>query len=499
MKNNSSLPRIIITCCFFLSGCAALIYEILWVRIMTLFLGSSGWAVSTVVASFMAGLAAGSFFGGKASDYYSKRNLLKIYIFLEIGIAVSAFFSKSIIQIVQHIALQMHILTLPFSLQILIFFMLGFCLLLIPTMLMGATLPVLARWFINSHEDTGSKLGMLYAVNTLGALTGAGITGFYLLYYWGITKSLFLAAGINICCAVIIFLVWLTYNIDSDQGNIDTSDRATKKDFSFFLKKEILIPVLILFSSGIGAMICQIVWTRVMVLVLGSSTYAFTIILFVFLLGISLGSAVCAYLLKNYEPSWIGVGFTAGIIAVFIIMSLPLYNRLPYLLIRLYNLVFQNVVPLSLIHVFLCMIVMLLPTLGMGALFPITIAAAMRKNSLVGFHVGSFSMVAIAGNIAGSLIAGFVLIPLIGTEQSLLLAIGFYTAASITGWMKSSYVHKFKIGIVFLFIISLGIIMRPRWNIHILSSGAFLYAPKYKFITDYKSFFKLVNQNEILY
>lgn len=490
MFSNRTFQRSIVIACFFLSGCAALIYEVIWVRIMTLFLGNSQWAVSTVIAAFMTGLAAGSFFGGKISDHFQKKYLLKIFILLELGIAVSAVLSKPIINIVQNVTLACGILTLPFWLQSILWFVLGFGILVIPTALMGATLPVLARWFIDSYEETGNMLGKLYAVNTLGAVLGVSITGFYLIQYWGMTKTLLFAGGMNGFCAVIIFLLLRQDTKPVQEVPRGISHASASTPFLTFT---------ILFLAGFAAMVCQIVWNRLMVLVLGSSTYAFSTILITFLLGISLGSAACAHILKKHRPSWSGVGFVGGILFAVIIGSMALINRLPFLLVQLYPLVFQGFIPIHCIHLFLCVIVMLIPTLCMGVLFPLIVSSAIKGNNSVGLRIGTYTMVSIMGNVFGALAAGFLFIPFIGTEYALVIAITLYAIVSVIAWFQSGYIHRKKVVLFVVLIFLFGITLRPRLSVPILSSGAFLYAPQLKHLTSFAEFKEFLNRNEILY
>ena len=160
--------------CFFLSGAAALVYEVVWMRMLTQIFGSSAYAVATVLAAFMAGLALGSYVFGRLAR--RDRNLLRLYGVLELGIGVFGFLAPLFF----HAARGIYAPLFPLydfspTLFNLVLFILSFILLVVPTFLMGATLPLLSQFFVKSASHLGQRVGDLYATNTLGAVFGCAL------------------------------------------------------------------------------------------------------------------------------------------------------------------------------------------------------------------------------------------------------------------------------------------------------------------------------------
>jgi len=198
----------VIFICFFLSGMAGLIYETVWVRKLTLIFGASVYSTSTVIAAFMAGLSLGSIYFGKLIDRYHKP--LKLYAILEVCIAISALMVPFFIGMMEtlYIPLYPYLQNHPYIFSLLRFAG-SFLILLVPTFLMGGTLPILSKFIIPHFQQLGKNMGRLYAINTFGAVSGCLVGSFFLMPSFGISATNMIAVGINLGVAGLIILLSL--------------------------------------------------------------------------------------------------------------------------------------------------------------------------------------------------------------------------------------------------------------------------------------------------
>ena len=192
-----------VTLCFFFSGTTGLIYEVLWTRILGLVFGHTVFAITTVLAAFMAGLGLGSFLFGGVADRTARP--LRLYGLLEAGIGVYALITPFLFARAQDVYVPLHrVFGLSFLSFSLLQFLLVFSILLVPTTLMGATLPVLSRFFVGSLAVVGKQVGRLYALNTFGAVLGTYAAGFHLIPTLGVRTTLLLAAIANLGIGVLV-------------------------------------------------------------------------------------------------------------------------------------------------------------------------------------------------------------------------------------------------------------------------------------------------------
>lgn len=195
-KNNEMLANL--AAIFFVSGFSALIYQVCWQRILFTGFGVDLTSITVIVSVFMAGLGVGAYFGGRISDRFSQHVIL-IFCLVELGIGCFGMVSAQLIYFVQDLFIQSNILILS---------LVTFLLLIFPTFLMGATLPILTCFFNRYIENIGNSIGTLYFYNTLGAAAGAMATGFILFNYLALSQTIYLAATLNILISIIIFLMY---------------------------------------------------------------------------------------------------------------------------------------------------------------------------------------------------------------------------------------------------------------------------------------------------
>ncbi|MBM3243024.1 tetratricopeptide repeat protein [Candidatus Poribacteria bacterium] len=408
--------KLMILIIFFASGAIGLIYEVIWTRMLTLVFGSTVFAVTTVLTSFMAGLALGSFYFGRRAD--AQERPLRIYAYLEAGIGIFALVFPIILILLNGVYIgihrQIHTAFYPLSL---IRFMLSFLVLLVPTTLMGATLPMISKFFVSRLERLSWDVGRLYSLNTFGAVVGTIAAGFFLVKWFGVHWTLRLSAVINLIIAGIAILLdkqWV-----SEVGS-RKSEVGSQKDFN--PKSEIRNLRLVLWAfavSGFCALAYEVLWTRILVFFLGSTTYAFATMLSAFLFGLAAGSFIFAKIadLPYFREKMQHQVSMLGIVQIFIGLSaialLPAFSELYAI---------RTGLPAGRFWSFIsCLVVMILPTILMGASFPLVTRIYILNLNQVGRSIGNVYSINTVGSILGSFVAGFILIPLIGIQKSVIL------------------------------------------------------------------------------
>jgi spermidine synthase len=285
---------------FFFSGLCGLIYEVVWSRLLTLVFGNTTYAISTVVGVFMFGLALGSYLCGK---FLSKiKNLLKAYALIEIGIGIYAALSIPFLSVVQvvHTELFPSIYGNPFLLN-LVRILLSSALLLCPTLLMGATMPLLSQALARSPRFIGRDIGLLYAINTFGAAAGCFFGAFSLIPTLGIQLTIFAGAGLNVFLG---FMVWtfskgmLSKDIKELKPPTASQNKAVGES-SRITRNQSIFVLFIFMVSGFLALLYEVTWSRALILVFGTSIYAFATMLTTCLLGMALGSIVLGRLIDR--------------------------------------------------------------------------------------------------------------------------------------------------------------------------------------------------------
>ncbi|MDQ1316826.1 MAG: spermidine synthase, partial [Candidatus Poribacteria bacterium] len=206
MNQNKNWTREIVLLCFFVSGMSGLIYEVIWTRLLGLVFGNTVFANSTVLTAYMAGLALGSYLSAKYAD--KLKRALKSYALLEIGIGIYCFFIPFIISLLGNIYIPIQRnFELSFYPLNLLRFILCFFVLLIPTTLMGATLPIFSRFYVEQNENFGHGVGRIYSVNTFGAFVGTILSGFLMIAYLGINYTIIIAVVGNLGAAIVCLLI----------------------------------------------------------------------------------------------------------------------------------------------------------------------------------------------------------------------------------------------------------------------------------------------------
>ena len=410
---------LLIGVCFILSGATGLIYEVLWMRMLGLVFGATTLAVSTVLAAFMGGLALGSALAGRLSARIKRP--LRTYGWIEIGIAAYALLVPFLFTLVDNLYAFIWQQFQPgFFVFSLWRFVLSCALLLIPTTLMGATLPVLSAALLRSAKRNANSVTRLYACNLVGAILGTLAAGFFLLPALGVRSTILVAATLNVIVGLIS--IFAEKKVDATEteehsvprqiDELTAESEATGHRFWLFCA----------LASGFVTISTQVAWTRVISMVIGSSTYAFSIVVALFLIGLAGGAWLVGR--KNYSSKLRDAILKVELAtAISLFLSLFVINWIPGVLVNL-GLRFQisSWGGLLILQIVCAGALILIPALLMGMVMPVVLIWASNHREGAVRLVGRSYAINTVGAIAGAFITGFFLIPKTSTKHTLIFS-----------------------------------------------------------------------------
>ncbi len=455
---------LIVAALFFASGFSSLIYQVVWNRMLVLVFGATSLATSTVLAVFMGGLALGSFAAGRISGRAHRP--LFWYGVLEAIIGCWALMTPAMFAAATPLykSIWMHTHACMPLLSVLRLVCTGL-ILLVPTTCMGATLPLLSRYVTNSLNLIGSRVGTIYAVNTLGAVAGAAITGFVLLPTMGLHSITLFSAGINFVLFTVVLIISRSDSNApsvrlSPTDHLDSGESGASSTRAATVQSPAATVILVAFGlSGALAMIYEVCWTRSLLMVIGSSTYAFTVMLTAFLVGIFVGSLVCARWIDRYRHPLLLFALIEVALCVMTIFSMYLFNYLPFWDVYTTTLIRSNADLLLLVRFLFAGCILVPITLCLGAIFPVVVKAYTRDVSSVGTSVGSLYSANTFGAIIGAVLGGFLCLPLWGAEKTLVYgaAINLLIGAAVL-WAVKALSMRTKVASTVALILTAGII-----------------------------------------
>jgi len=291
---------LVVGICFFATGAAGLIYEIAWNRILALVMGNTSYSLATLLTVFMGGLALGAWIGGRWAP--PGRSALLMYGMLELGVGAYCLLFPVLLDLSDPLfaAIYRNHYASLVGFNLMQFFVVTL-LLLVPTTMMGATLPILTRFVVPHLGVMSRSVGVLYAVNSGGAFAGAMLAGFALLPSVGIQASYQIAAAVNILVGLVALALSARVAEPLPDAAFPSQRKANGRTVNTACDAQsaALTPTLLLVGfgvSGFAAMIYQVAWTRAVTLAIGSSTYAFTLITGAFILGLTLGSLALGWM-----------------------------------------------------------------------------------------------------------------------------------------------------------------------------------------------------------
>ncbi|MBI3857326.1 MAG: fused MFS/spermidine synthase, partial [Planctomycetes bacterium] len=456
--------RALVLAFFFISGVCGLLYEVVWIRVAGTVIGNTTFAIGTVVGVFMGGLAVGAWVGGKAADRRSGAALLRLYGLLEGGIALSAALvpilliaSEPLFHLLWNSVGQ--ISPLYAALRVILMGLV----LAVPTTLMGATLPVLTRFLSDSSQAAAGEAGRAYAINTFGGVAGTLLSGLLLIPSIGLRATTWVAVGLNLAIAAAALSL-----ARGKSGAVEASLAPEPSPRRLALVVSAL--------SGFASLIYEVAWTRSLVLSLGSTVYAFTLILTAFILGLAAGSAVSSRLVHRAKQPEAALAAIQALIGISAVVLLPFLGDLPIRMAPTAEQYHNRYNDLLVAQAKLIALFVFVPTFLIGAVFPFTFRLAAGDDRAVGRSVAAVYSWNTIGSIAGSLAASFVLVPMLGLATSIRIAATVNLAVA-AGVLAAG--ARFRLAAAAPAAAALVAWMLPSWDSKVLASGAYLYGQDY--------------------
>ncbi len=460
--------------CFLASGAAGLLYEVVWSKQLGYVLGSSLHAAAAVVAAFLGGLALGARLLGVPLS--RRANGARTYALLELGVALLGVALLPLLRLSDPLVGQLYRalggegpMFAAARLGLLMVFLVP------PAALMGATLPVLVA-HIERDAMVGAGLARLYALNTFGAVVGSLAAGFVLLPVIGLTATTFVAAALNLAAAA---LAWNAGGAPvkatgaaavpaSPAPSLDPGSRAVMA-WLFAL-------------SGFGALAFQMAWVRLFGLVFGSSVYSFSAVLGVYLLGIALGAALVGPRIRQLG-TLSGFAVLQLALAASAALAVQAFPGLPQRMLDMGTAAGTDWRGLLTAETGTVALMIGLPCVLLGALFPVSVRLLQSRD---GGHAAGFAYaVNTAGTIAGSLVAGFVLVPRYGVQGTHLLAVGIAGVAGLVALLLAWRRGERKgmapmLAVVALLATVLFVAIAPKWDPTLMTAGVYRPAQAFK-------------------
>ncbi|HET7770905.1 MAG TPA: fused MFS/spermidine synthase, partial [Chloroflexota bacterium] len=452
---------------FVASGAAGLIYQVAWVRILSMIFGVTVHAVSAVLAGFMAGLALGSFVAGRVAERV--RNPLLVYGIVEIGIGATGILTPAAFRELGQVypavnnwiegAVPAFAAGTPLghALPIALRLLLAFAILLIPTSLMGATLPIMLKSSLIRGSSLSGSVSLLYAINTMGAIAGTVAAGFYLISEYGVRASINAAVALNVAVGLVAVAASFVFSGRASTSRAGvTAERSAALGGTGFARAVVWLAFLMSGLCGLGF---EVVWFRLLALFSAdNSTYAFTVMLAVVLFGIAAGSYVLTPIAGAFGQRvnwWVVLALLELGIGVTAVYSITVLSNLPAAVKQVSawpGLSFMASLEDG--FMILAAFVAIAPSMflsGMTFAAAASLYAGDRPDAAR--RVGSLYAANVLGAIAGSLLAGFYLLPEFASQRSLsFLALGSVAAGAAVLWVAPRrWVHPIvKVGLTIL-------------------------------------------------
>ena len=412
---------------FFISGFTALLYQVAWQRMLGLFSGSDVRSVTVVVASYLLGLGLGNLISSRASDRFNNRQCVQIYGICNLGIALFAVSSRFLFYDLLFLRWQF---LAQYPLLMLAIVLVS---LLIPTTMMGLSLPLLSKAISRSVDKAASSIGWLYGINTLGSGLGTLISGWYIVGTLGYDKTVYLGAIFSSCVGLTALAISRKF------GTRNYSQSPSKNTAAPIARKQKSIKewYLLVFLSGFAAISWEIIWFRVLDIALQSNAYTYAHLLAFVLVsngvGSLLGSKAIPYI-RNPKKAFLLI---QGVVAIYSTIAIWLisfiWQTYPQLRAGEGYVNFSQIgFPLVFKYLIVPALMMILPNLLLGFYFPLVQKAIQNDGKAIARRVGSILVANILGNVLGSLITGLILLDLLGTSGSIKLlcciGLGFLVA-----------------------------------------------------------------------
>jgi spermidine synthase len=456
---------------FFVSGTAGLVYEVLWMRYFQLLFGNTAKAAATVLIVFFLGMAIGSLAGGRLAH---RGNPLRTYGWVELGIALAASPVPFLLPLYERVVPAAAFFDAAFSLDLLRF---GLALLVtLPAgILLGATFPIMGAALITTQRELGRTSALLYGLNTLGAVCGVALTGFFLPAAIGVTLTYASAIALNVVLAGLV-LAWLgrrplavspsmTPGVAGPSGGSQTPSKQTVPPR--LSDRGVLV---LAFGSGLALIGLEVLWTRMFALVFQNSVYSFAAIVVTVLVGLSLGALLVSRLAPRMVRPVDLLGATLSLAAISTALSPLTFFKTTGVTYFAYGAGW----PAYLYQVIgLVTVVILLPALLAGMTLPLLWRLFHREERSVGMSLGTVNFWNLLGAIAGAAGAGFFLIPSVGLWTSIAIMAGILLALGQVAWWSGSarFAWRWSVVVAPVFLVALLVANPLRYPVQQLADG----------------------------
>jgi spermidine synthase len=485
--------------CLLVSGVAALVYQVVWMRYLALFMGHTSYAVVAVLVVFMGGLALGNAMLGSLAD--RARRPLALYGWLEIVIGLYAWLFPWYFEVAQSMYFGVaKSIGMGGAAGLGLKFVFGLAILFVPTVLMGGTLPVLTRLVTRTLGELQERVSTLYFVNSAGAVIGVILAEFWFVPSGGLQVTVYLAAAMNLIVGAVAL------GVSGYLGEENNEKPAVPKPKSASSSGERgSVQRLVLWSialSGFVAMLYEVAWTRLLAMVLGSSSHGFSVMLITFISGIAVG----AWLIGRWREIENPVRLFARLeilVGVTIFISLFTFEYLPFWFVHLANLLNRTPAAYPLYHVVqasICFLVMFVPTVCLGMTLPLVSRIATEEVAKTGKSVGLVFSVNTIGTVLGAALTGLVLLPTLGLSRVFGLGIAINVAIGIVILIRGSEQSR-RFAMIGLPLLIIGIVsftggrFGNAWQ-RVLTQGLWRRATPPESMAEVR---RLANDSEILY
>jgi len=398
---------------FFFSGFVGLCYQVVWIRELSVIFGKTNAAISVVVSVFMLGLGLGSIYWGRRAIPHGK--LSRTFSFLQLGIAGG---STLLLIIFPYLSQIYKALVNPSNLTepliLILVFLICALLMFIPTFLMGGTFPVISQLFIRDNSRLGKGIGILYGVNTAGGILGAALTGYFLVGLMGQDETHLIGIILNI-------LIGISFYFMKDGEQLPEEPKKEKQadilpDENPKMSRYFLVAAFLTGFAGLGY---EILWSRAIATFTSNSVYSFSSILVVYLAGIGLGSFIYTRFLSNYTKPFSLLIFLQFVLFLSVAVTAIFLNDIPAFIVPFRGLLTYPLMSIIFPGLFLSFLLMFIPTFVMGISFPLLSGLYARSIIHLRGRLGKIFFVNTLGSMAGPMIAGFILIPVLGVIKGL--------------------------------------------------------------------------------
>ena len=472
---------------YLVSGAAALLYEVAWLRLLTMTMGHTTGAVGAVLAAFMGGLAMGAWIAGRFTDGLERLRALRIYAALEGVIALCALAMPFAISAMRPLLAWAYADGAGGAVFDLTRLAASIALIALPGAAMGASFPVGVAAIRDSgfgmRDSKGARsVAELYAANTIGAAIGAALTGFVLLPSLGLFGTTIFGIVLNLVAAAGALILVRTQEPKNLKEPTER-DPLTLMNPMNPMRPRIMGAIA---ASGFVALVYEVVWTRVLAMTLGPTTYAFSAMLVAFIAGLAIGAAIASATLPRARRQAIWLGMSIIVAAAAALVAGMAADRLPIVIARTAGRADASFMSVFALDVVLVVAIQLPMTIALGAALPFAIAAASASRDAAPRTAAVIYASNTAGAIAGALAGSFILIPRLGLQHSLQLASGIAVVAGLAACLaepedaarltRRGQRSRFAVGVAAIAVLVLAVLM-PAWNRGRLANGAYRLAP----------------------